>query len=121
MKQIMNEQSAEIVSISILRRYKNNIEKLKSETTVYKDRNSEVAYVLDLLRCFYFINYRNLHTDEENILKYKNYIFDKIRAIYREYYKNFSLTIDKSFYDFKDFTATLLLKMEHRTYIYFII
>lgn len=119
MKKLIQSQSAEMIAVQILRRYKSNIEQIHLSKSSYDSRVTELAYLLDLLRGFFFVNYKNKVENGKNQELYKKYIYDKIVSIYLEYHKFISQKVDKGYYDFKDWTATLLLKLEHRTYINF--
>ena len=116
---LIREKSAEILTVEILRRYKNNIEAIHSGESDAKLRVSEVARILDLLRAFFLINYYKDTTDQKNLGLYQTFIFDKIKEIFEQYQKYLLETGDQNYNDFKDFTATLLLKMELRKHIIF--
>ena len=130
MKKLIKSQSAEMIAVQILRRYKSNIEKIHMSKSSYDSpntkldydsRTTEMAYLLDLLKGFFFVNYHNGVENLKNQDLYKKYIYDKIVSIYKEYNNFISQKIDKDYYDFKDWTATLLLKFEHRTFISFVV
>ena len=46
--EIVREKAAEILTVEILRRYKNNIEAIHSGESDYELRVSETAHILDL-------------------------------------------------------------------------
>ncbi len=119
MKHYFKQNASEIVAEQILKRYKNNLERIHMKSTNYINRTMEIVYLLDLLRAFFLINHNNNIQPPINRKLFKKYIFNKIIDIYKEYYNLISIKQDKSFYDFKDFTATILLKMEVRVFKYF--
>ena len=84
MKKLIQSQSAEMIAVQILRRYKSNIEQIHMEKSSYDSKVTELAYILDLLRGFYFVNFKNNVSDAKNQELYKKYIYDKIISIYTE-------------------------------------
>ena len=58
-KKIVSQDSAEMIAAQILRRYKNNIEKIHLKQSSYDSRVTELAFLLDMLKGFFLINYKN--------------------------------------------------------------
>lgn len=75
--------------------------------------------MLDLLRAFFLINFQRNTTDAKNMGLFKMFIIDKIKLIYGQYYKYLLELGDEGFNSFRNFTATLLLKMKLRKFIIF--
>ena len=65
------------------------------------------------------INFYKATTDAKNQGLYKMYIYDKITTMFSDYTKFLLEVGDKNYNEFKDFTATLLLKMELKKHIIF--
>lgn len=80
---------------------------------------TEIAYILDLLRAFYLVNYKNKVDKKKNKELFQEYIFDKIELMFDKYERFMKANHGSDYFLFKDWTATLLLKMKHRTYVYF--
>ncbi len=114
-KSLLDRRPAEMLTVEILRRYKNNIERIKDGESDFKIQVTETAHMLDLLRAFFIINYRKKLTDSKSQGLYRIFIFDKIKKLFHDYEKYLLEIGDQSYNDFKDFTACLLLKMEMRT------
>ena len=84
-KKVINERPAELVTVEILRRYKNNIEKIQNGESSQKIQIKEITYMLDLLRAFFIINYKREITDQKNKGLYRIFIKEKIVKIFEEY------------------------------------
>lgn len=82
---MIREKAPEILTVEILRRYKNNIEAIHTGESDSQLRVSEVARILDLLRAFYLINYFKGTTDAKNLGLYNKFIFEEIGNIFVEY------------------------------------
>lgn len=65
------------------------------------------------------MNYFKGISDSKNQGLYDTFIFDKIKKIFLDYQKYLLETGDGNYNEFKDFTATLLLKMQHRKNLIF--
>lgn len=105
--------------MEILRRYKNNIEAIHSGESDAELRVSEISHILDLQKAFYLINYYKQVTDSKNQGLFNNFVFKKIEEIFIEYQKYLLETGDVNYNEFKDFTATVMLKLEHRRHLIF--
>ncbi len=116
---ILYKKPAEIVTVEIMRRYKNNIERIQSKESSYKIQLEEISTILDLLRAFFVINYKKHITESKNKGLYKIFIFDKIVEIFKNFEEYIYENENESYHDIKDFTALLLLKMEHKKHIIF--
>ena len=55
-----------MLTMEILRRYKNNVEKIHSGESSMELRVAEISQMLDLLRAFFLINYYKDITDAKN-------------------------------------------------------
>ncbi len=55
--EIIKKRPAEMITVEILRRYKNNVEKIHTGESSSKVRISEISSILDLLRAFFIVNY----------------------------------------------------------------
>jgi len=108
-----------MIAAQILRRYTNNIENIHTKKSNAIQRLTELAYMLDLLRAFFLVNFKSKIDNKRNTELYKEYIFEKIIEMFEKYEEYMRTNHGKDYYDFKDWTATLLLKMKHRTFIYF--
>ena len=80
-----------------------------------------MAYILDMLNGFFLVNFKGKINDQDNQQLFDTYIFQKIKDLYLNYYPHFKKIKGKVFYDFKDWTATLLLKMKHQKQIVFVV
>jgi len=68
--------------MEIIRRYKNNVEKIHTGESDGKVQIKEIAVMLDLLRAFFLINFQRNTTDAKNMGLFKMFIIDKIKLIY---------------------------------------
>lgn len=82
---LIRHKAGELVTVEILRRYKNNVEAIHSKESNPQLRVSEIAHILDLLRAFFLINYFKDMTDSKNQAIYQTFIFEKIKSIFEEY------------------------------------
>ena len=119
MFQVLKKEPADMIAAEILRRYKNNIENIHMHKSSYELRVTETAYILDLLRAFFIVNFKRKMIDDQNQLHYEAAIYNRILSVYKDYKKYLVEIGSEAYNDFKDFTATLLLKMNHRVYIIF--
>ena len=55
-----------MIAFHIIRRFKKNLDNIHSNTTSNDTLVTELAYILDLLRAFFIINYRKKITDNIN-------------------------------------------------------
>lgn len=116
---VLKQNPADMIAAEILRRYKNNIENIHAHKSSYELRVTETAYMLDLLRAFFVVNYKRRVTDDENQLHYEAAVYNRVVAVFKDYKKYLVEIGSESYNDFKDFTATLLLKMNQRAYFVF--
>ena len=95
------------------------LERIHLQKISFDNRVTEMAYLIDMLNAFYMVNYKSGIDHEKNVQLYKTHIFEKIVTIFDKYNEYLKQYKGKPYYDFKDWVATLLLKMEHRTYVIF--
>lgn len=64
--EIIKDKAAEILTVEIIRRYKNNIEAIHSGDSDDNLRITEVAHILDLQKAFFLINFYKNVSDSKN-------------------------------------------------------
>lgn len=114
---VIKKEPADMIAAEILRRYKNNIENIHMHKSSYELRVTETAFIMDLLRAYLVVNFKLKVTDDESQLRYEAAVYNRIIAVYKDYKKYLVEIGSEAYNDVKDFTATLLLKMNHRVYI----
>lgn len=119
LKSIILDRPGEMLTVEILRRYKNNIEKIHSGESSFQIQVQEISYILDLLRAFFIINYKSDFTDTKNQKLYDIFIEEKMHEMYADYQRYLLELGDDTYNDFKDFTATLILKMRLKKFLIF--
>lgn len=119
MWQILQKKPLEMIALQIIRRYKENLERIRLHKSSNEVMSIEIAYMLDMLRAFFLLNNQYKIEDGENLKRYEVGIFQKITYIYETYRKYLIENGEACYEDVRTFTATLLLKMQHRAYIIF--
>ena len=124
LRELIKKNTSSVLVYQILRRYKANAESLRvpsTDNTADAKKLSnfvhELSIFLDLLRSFFIVNYRSGMTDEQSLALYKSTIYERIKGIFETYSSYMETNSDPSLERLRDFTATLLLKMEHRVFI----
>jgi hypothetical protein len=64
--EVIQNKAAEILTVEIVRRYKNNIEAIHSGESDSGLRITEVAHLLDLQKAFFLINFFKNVSDSKN-------------------------------------------------------
>ncbi len=116
---LIQSKPAQIIRFNMIKRYKDTVERIRQNKISYDQLVTEMIYMLDFLRSFYIINYKKKIDDQQNQELYKWTIFDEIKEKYVKYKRLMLQNNEQAFYDVKDFTVTILLKMKHRTFIIF--
>ena len=110
--EVLKDQPVEQITVQILRRYKDNVDKIRMHQSSYKTIITEVGYLLELCLSFMKVNYLNNLVDKQNEERFRFAVIDKIKAVYKDYQKYMIETGDSSYNDVKDFTVILLSKLE---------
>ena len=113
----IKKEPTDMIAAEILRRFKNNIENIHMHKSSYELRVTETAFIMDLLRAYLVVLFKLKVTDDEAQLRYEAAVYNRIMAVYKDYKKYLVEIGSEAYNDVKDFTATLLLKMNHRVYI----
>lgn len=116
---ILQTNPVEQVTVQILRRYKDNVDKIRMHESSYKTMIVEVGYLLELSYSFWKINYLNKIVDKQNRERFRYAIYDKIKEIYTDYQKYMIETGDSKYNDVKDFTVLILAKLEVKMHLIF--
>lgn len=119
MWQVLKDKPLEIVALQVIRRYKENIERIRLYKSSRELMTSEIAYIVDMVRAFFILNYKKGIQDEESIKRFEMGILKKISYIYDIYRQYLIDNGEICVEEIKTFTATLLLKILHRKYIMF--
>lgn len=109
---VLREQPVEQITVQILRRYKDNVDKIRMHDSSYKTMITEIGYILELCLSFWKINFLNNIVDKQNEERFRFAVIDKIKDVYEDYKKYMIETGDSTYNDVKDFTVTLLAKLE---------
>ena len=119
MWEALRSRPIELVALQAVRRYKENVELIRSGKSSTGLRATEIAFALDLQRAFLILNFNlGIHADE-NQRRFKLGVSDKIAFVYEAYRKHLVENGENVLDEVRTFTATLLLKMSHRIYIIF--
>ena len=110
--EVLKDQPVEQITVQILRRYKDNVDKIRMHQNSYKTMITEVGYLLELCLSFWKINYLNNIVDKQNEERFRFAVVDKIKEVYSDYQKYLIETGDSTYNDVKDFTVILLSKLE---------
>lgn len=109
---VLKDQPVEQITVQILRRYKDNVDKIRMHESSYKTIITEVGYILELCLGFWKVNFTQGIVDKQNEERFRFAVFDKIKEIYADYQKYMIETGDQKYNDVKDFTVLLLSKLE---------
>lgn len=116
---LIQKKPVEMIALQIVRRYKENVESIIAAKPNSNQFNSELGYLLDLLRGFFVLNFRLKVSDSENKNRYQTAIFDKIKMVYETYASYMKENDHQSLNFVRDFTITLLLKFNFRQFMIF--
>lgn len=114
---IIASQPVELISLEIVRRYKENLERLVADMHAPETMCSEYGFMLDLYRAFVIVNYKLGVSNEEVQKRYTFAIFEKIKLIFETYKRYMIENNINTLLNSKIFTATVLLKIHHRNYL----
>lgn len=109
---VLKDKPVEQITVQILRRYKDNVDKIRMHDSSYKTMITEVGYILELCLSFWKVNFLNSIVDKQNEERFRFAVYDKIKEIYADYQKYMIQTGDSKYNDVKDFTVILLSKLE---------
>ena len=109
---VLKDKPVEQITVQILRRYKDNVDKIRMHDSSYKTMITEVGYILELCLSFWKVNFLNNIVDKQNEERFRFAVYDKIKEIYADYQKYMIETGDSKYNDVKDFTVILLSKLE---------
>jgi hypothetical protein len=109
---VLKDQPVEQITVQILRRYKDNVDKIRMHESSYKTMITEVGYILELCLAFWKVNFTQGIVDKQNEERFRFAVYDKIKEIYLDYQKYMVETGDQKYNDVKDFTVLLLSKLE---------
>ena len=110
--EVLKDKPVEQLTVQILRRYKDNVDKIRMHQSSYNLMITEIGYLLELSLGFWRVNYMNGIVDKQNVERFRFAVIDKIKEIYADYQKYMIETGDSTYNDVKDFTVIFLGKLE---------
>lgn len=116
---LIQKKPVEMIALQIVRRYKENVESIIAKKPNSNQFNSELGYLLDLLRGFFILNFKMKVSEAENENRYQTAIFDKIKMVYETYASYMKENDHQSLSSVRDFTVTLLMKFNFRRFVIF--
>jgi hypothetical protein len=116
---MIKSKPANIVVYQFLKRYDENVRRIRANKSDEYTEIYELSVFLDLLRALFIINHYDKKDKLQNQEFFETEVVEKIKRIFKAY-KNFMVSNnDPALNQVKDFTASLLLKLKHRAFIIF--
>lgn len=117
MLQIMHTSGANIMVFQLLRRYKDICNKIRLNQASYPKLVHELAFAMELVKSFHIINYKLKVSEPKSITMFNSQIVLRLENVYK--ILKTQLGTDVRWGAIKDFSATLILKLMHQTFIIF--
>lgn len=117
--EMIKGKPANIVVYQFLKRYDENVRRIRANKSDEYTEVYELSVFLDMLRALYVINYYAKKDNLQSRQFFKDEVVEKIKRIFKAYKEFMVANNDPALNRVKDFTATLLLKLHHRTFVIF--
>lgn len=117
MLEIMNTSGANIMVFQLLRRYKDVVENIRINRVSNPKLVHEISLMMELVKAFHIINYKLKTSEPLSISLFNTQILIRLENIFNILKKLHGNDI--RWKDIKDFSATLILKLMHRTFVIF--
>ena len=117
MLEIMNTSGANIIVFQLLRRYKDVVDNIRLNRVSNPKLVHEISLMMELVKSFHIINYKLKKSEPDSITMFNSQILIRLENVYK--ILKTQLGQDIRWKDIKDFSATLILKLMHRTFVIF--
>lgn len=117
--EMIKGKPSNIVVYQFLKRYDENVRRIRANKSDEYTEVYELSVFLDMLRALYVINYYGKKDNLQSRQFFKDEVVEKIKRIFKAYKEFMVSNNDPALNRVKDFTATLLLKLHHRTFVIF--
>lgn len=117
MLEIMNTSGANIMVFQLLRRYKDVVDNIRLNRVSNPKLVHEISLMMELVKAFHIINYKLKKSEPDSITMFNTQILIRLENVYK--ILQTQLGSDIRWKDIKDFSATLILKLMHRTFVIF--
>lgn len=120
MVEILNKYGPYLISAQIINRYKNYADRIQSSNFNHIMAVKEISYLISLLQVYHILSYKQGIPDSTIQINYKTEILLRIEREYENYVKLLPQeTQQQRVRQIKEYTAVLLLKFKHITFIMF--
>lgn len=117
MLEIMNTSGANIMVFQLLRRYKDVVDNIRLNRASNPKLVHEISLMMELVKAFHIINYKLKKSEPDSITMFNTQILIRLENVFK--ILQTQLGTDIRWKDIKDFSATLILKLMHRTFVIF--
>jgi hypothetical protein len=117
MLEILNTSGANIIVFQLLRRYKDVVDNIRLNKASNPKLVHEISLMMELVKSFHIINYKLKKSEPESITMFNSQILIRLENVYK--ILKTQLGEDIRWKSIKDFSATLILKLMHRTFVIF--
>jgi len=117
MLEILNTSGANIIVFQLLRRYKDVVDNIRLNKASNPKLVHEISLMMELVKSFHIINYKLKKSEPESITMFNSQILIRLENVYK--ILKTQLGEDIRWKAIKDFSATLILKLMHRTFVIF--
>ena len=117
MLEILNTSGANIIVFQLLRRYKDVVQNIRLNKASNPKLVHEISLMMELVKSFHIINYKLKKSEPESITMFNSQILIRLENVYKIF--KTQLGTDIRWRSIKDFSATLILKLMHRTFVIF--
>lgn len=117
MLEILNTSGANIIVFQLLRRYKDVVDNIRLNRASNPKLVHEISLMMELVKAFHIINYKLKKSEPESITMFNSQVLIRLENVYK--ILKTQLGTDIRWKSIKDFSATLILKLMHRTFVIF--
>lgn len=120
MVQMLNKYGPYLISAQIINRYKNFSDRIQAANFNHVMAVKEISYLISLLQVYHILSYKQGIPDSTIQINYKTEILLRIQREYENYVKLLPQASQlPRVRQIKEYTAVLLLKFKHMTFIMF--
>lgn len=120
MVEILNRYGPYLISAQIINRYKNFADRIQASNFNHVMAVKEISYLISLLQVYHILSYKQGVPDSTIQINYKTEILLRIQREYDNYVKLLpQASQQQRVKTIKEYTAVLLLKFKHITFIMF--
>ena len=117
MLEILNTSGSNIIVFQLLRRYKDVVDNIRLNRVSNPKLVHEISLMMELVKAFHIINYKLKKSEPDSITMFNSQILIRLENVFK--ILKTQLGSDIRWKDIKDFSATLILKLMHRTFVIF--